>query len=108
MFGDTEQLVEFYNTRSDYIASFETIVRENRVDKRASLLLKHAIRLVNVDGYLKALTDIPIPNPDELVSILTKCEDKIKALKFAEYLCTISDSKLIFDCAFELHLKVSV
>jgi hypothetical protein len=79
MFGDTEQLVEFYNTRSDYSASFETILQEIREDKRASLLLKHA---------------------------LNKCEDKAEALKFAEYLCTISDSKLIFDCAFELHLKV--
>jgi hypothetical protein len=56
MFGDTEQLVDFYNTRSDFNATFETIVRENRVEKRTSLLLKHAIRLVNVDGYLKALT----------------------------------------------------
>lgn len=56
MFGDTEQLVDFYNTRSDYNASFEIILQEIREDKRASLLLKHAIRLVNVKGYLKALT----------------------------------------------------
>ncbi len=78
------------------------------MEKRAHLLLKNAIRLVNVKGFLKSLTEIPISKPDELVSILTKCEDKVASLEFAEYLCTINDSKLVYDCAFELNLKVNV
>lgn len=52
--------------------------------------------------------EIPIPNPDELVSIITKCDDDEASLEFAEYLCTLHDSKLVYDCAFELNLKVNL
>jgi hypothetical protein len=52
--------------------------------------------------------EIPIPNPDELVSIITKCDDQVAALEYADYLCTVHDSKLVYDCAFELNLKVNV
>jgi len=52
--------------------------------------------------------EIPIPNPDELVSIITKCEDQEASLEFANYLCTVHDSKLVYDCAFELNLKVNL
>lgn len=51
---------------------------------------------------------IPIANPDDLVSIITKSNDDIAALEFADYLCTVHDSKLVHDCAFELNLKVNL
>ena len=52
--------------------------------------------------------EVPIANPDEFVSIISKCDDDVASLEFAEFLCSVHDSKLVYDCAFELNLKVNL
>lgn len=78
------------------------------MEKRAELLLSNAIKLVNIKGFFKALMEVPIANPDEFVSIIAKCDDDVASLEFAEFLCSVHDSKLVYDCAFELNLKVNL
>jgi len=45
---------------------------------------------------------VALPKPEDLISCMLKCNNQEEAIEFAEYLCTISDSKLVFDCCFEL------
>lgn len=97
-----DQRARFLINKQELEKAFALISLVEDEDSRMRLLLEHAARLSSVKGFFPSLRGLPLERPEQLISSLLKCPHKAEAIDFAEYLSSLCDSKLIYDCQFEL------